>query len=103
MVSKLLLILVLATTVRSIVGQRDISLSGQKIINLEIGQNPELLKYAALFGESAIIGIDSPRSIASVQENVNANFWCLPWLKRFPGGLIRWLFQPTVVLTGELN
>lgn len=104
MASKLLLMLVLGTVaVTSIVGQRDIGLSGPEIRNLAIGQNPDLLARAALVGESVIIAIDSPEVIAPVQENVNANFWCLPWLQRFPGGSIRWLFQSFDTLTGELN
>ncbi len=104
MAFKLLLMLVLATVaVTSVVGQRNIALSGPQIRRLELGQNPELLELAARVGESVIIIIDDPENIAPVQEDVNANFWCLPWLQRFPGGSIRWLYQPTDTTTGKLN
>ncbi len=104
MASKLLLMLVLATVaVTNVVGQRNIALSGPEIRSLALGQNPDLLARAALTGESVIIVIDGPETIAPVQENVNANFWCLPWLQRFPGGSIRWLFQSRDPTTGELS
>ncbi len=105
MVSKVLqLTLVLGiVAVTGIVGasERNITLSGPEIQLLKLGQNPELLEFAALTLESVIILIDDPIVLAVVQENVNANFWCLPWLQRFPGGSIRWLFQSRDIFTGE--
>lgn len=84
------LILVLATVaVTSVLGQ----LTGREERELELGQNPALLELAARTGESRLIEIDGPQVIESVQENVNAMIWCLPWLQRFPGGSIRWLVQ----------
>ena len=86
----------------AVIDQRNIALSGPEIQLLRLGQNPALLKLAALTLESVIILIDDPEVLAVVQEDVNANFWCLPWLQRFPGGTIRWLFQRRDVDTGEL-
>ncbi len=97
------LTLLLGTVVvTSVIGQRNISLSGPDIKLLRLGQNPKLLEFAALTLESVIIVIKDPEVLAVVQEGVNANFWCLPWLQKFPGGSIRWLFQRRNVITGEL-
>ncbi len=68
---------------------------------MRLGQNPDLLEFAAKTGERVIIVIDGPEILAVVQEEVNANLWCLPWLQRFPGGTIQWLFQRRDVITGE--
>ncbi len=91
-----------AVAVISVSGQRNIALSGPEFRRLRLGQNPELLQYAAMTLETVTIVIDGPEVLAVVQEDVNANFWCLPWLQRFPGGSIRWLFQRREVDTGEL-
>ncbi len=105
MVAKVLHLTLLlgVVAVTSVIGQRNIALSGPEFRRLRLGQNPELLQYAAMTLESVTIVIDGPEVLAVVQEDVNANFWCLPWLQRFPGGSIRWLFQRRDVLTGEMN
>ncbi len=96
------LILVLsAVAVISVSGQRNISLTGPEFRRMRLGQNPALLEFAAKTLETVTIVIDGPEILAVVQEQVNANFWCLPWLQRFPGGSIRWLFQRRNVITGE--
>ena len=87
MVAKVLHLTLLlgVVAVTSVIGQRNIALSGPEIELLRLGQNPELLELAALTLESVIIVIEDPEVVAVVQENVNANFWCLPWLYRsFP-------------------
>ena len=105
MVAKVLHLTLLlgVVAVTSVIGQRNIALSGPEFRRLRLGQNPELLQYAAMTLETVTIVIDGPEVLAVVQEDVNANFWCLPWLQRFPGGSIRWLFQRRDVLTGEMN
>ncbi len=98
----LYLMLLLGTViVTSGIGQRNIALSGPEIGRLRLGQNPAFLEFAAKTLETVTIVIDGPEIVAVVQEEVNANFWCLPWLQRFPGGSIRWLFQTRDVITGE--
>ncbi len=105
MVAKVVLQLTLVLgiiAVTSVIGQRNIALSGPEIELLRLGQNPKLLEFAALTLETVVVVIKDPEVVAVVQENVNANFWCLPWLQNFPGGSIRWLLQRTDVITGEL-
>ncbi len=103
MVSKVLQLTLLLgiVAVTSVIGQRNIAVSGPEVELLRLGQNPELLELAAKTFESVIILINDSKVLAVVQESVNANFWCLPWLQRFPGGSIRWLFQRTNLFTGE--
>ena len=95
MAAKMLqLMLVLSTiAVTSIMAQRNIGLSGPEFRELQLGQNPELLQFAAMTGETVLVIIDSAEVLAVVQENVNLNMNCLPWLQRFPGAQLRWLFQ----------
>ncbi len=104
MVAKVLHLTLLlgVVAVTSVIGQRNIALSGPEFRRLRLGQNPEFLQYAAMTLETVTIVIDGPEVLAVVQEDVNANFWCLPWLQRFPGGSIRWFFQRREVDTGEL-
>lgn len=56
-------------------------------------QDPALLEFAARVNERILIEVDGPDSVALVQENVNVNMDCLPWLRRFTGGEIQWFMQ----------
>ena len=95
MASKMLrLMLVLSTVaVTSILGQRNIGLTGPQFRDLQLGQNSDLLEFAARTGDSVLVIVDGPEVLAVVQEGVNLNMNCLPWLQRFPGAMLRWLFQ----------
>ena len=89
------LVLVLSTlAVTGIVGQRNIGLTGPQFRELQLGQNPELLEFAAMTGESVLLIVDAPEVLGVVQENVNLYMNCLPWLERFPGATLKWLYQP---------
>jgi hypothetical protein len=57
---------------------------------LMLNQNPELLALAATRNQRILVEIEGPRSIVAVQEGVNANLDCFPWLSRFPGGTVEW-------------
>ena len=56
-------------------------------------QDPALLELAARTNERILIEIDGPDFVAIVEENVNVNMDCLPWLMLFPGGDIKWFVR----------
>ena len=87
--------LVLSTlAVSSAMSQRNIGLTGPEFRDLQLGQNPELLEFAAMTGESVLLIVDAPEVLGVVQENVNLYMNCLPWLEQFPGATLRWWYQP---------
>ena len=64
--------------------------TGNEEENLKLGQNPELLSFAAFTGEAVTIPVNEPSQTIIVQERVFVTMDCLPWLNRFPGGTIQW-------------
>ena len=87
--------LVLSTlAVSSAMSQRNIGLTGPEFRDLQLGQNPELLEFAAMTGESVLLIVDAPEVLGVVQESVNLYMNCLPWLEQFPGATLRWWYQP---------
>ena len=64
--------------------------TGNEEENLKLGQNPELLSFAALTGEAVTIPVNEPSQTGIVQERVFVSMDCLPWLNRFPGGTVQW-------------
>lgn len=65
--------------------------------NLVLAQDPALREFAAARNERIVVRIDNPHSTVIVEEGVNVNMDCLPWLRRFRGflgGTIQWLVQP---------
>ncbi len=71
-----------------------IGITGPEIDTLNLGQNPELLKFAALTGERAIVEIRENRTLAVTQENVQLTLSCLPWLEQVTGATtVKWSFQ----------
>ena len=66
--------------------------SAERRIEL-LQQRPDLLELAARTNERIFFEIDGPEFVVIVQENVNVNMDCLPWLSLFPGGDIQWLRQ----------
>ena len=58
----------------------------------ETFSDPERLAVAAQFPASEIIRLTGATQTATAQEDVSLCVDCLPWLRRFPGGSIRWLF-----------
>ena len=79
---------------------RKYALNQEQLRTLRLMNSPELLEVAALFNERIYIELTGPFQPAVVQENVNVNFDCLPWLMNFPGGSIRWL---AVFLNSDLT
>ena len=59
----------------------------------ELYQNPELREFAATRNERIFVRMEDSESVVIVEEGVNVNMDCSPWLSRFPGGTIQWLFQ----------
>ena len=51
---------------------------------------PEFLRLAAKTDERIIVSMTGPFTPVVVQNGVNVNFNCLPWLLNFPGGVITW-------------
>lgn len=93
---RLLLALAIFVTVAS--GQEEegreyVPLTGAQLRELELTQNPELLEFAAMTGETVFIRITGAQSGAILSERVNAYIDCLPWLQQFPGGSIQWIRQ----------
>ncbi len=71
-----------------------IGITGPVLDSLNLGQNPELLEFAALTGERAIVEIRENRTLAVTQENVHLILSCLPWLEQVPGATtVKWSFQ----------
>lgn len=71
-------------------------LSASEWEEIELRHDPELLTTAARTGESVNIVLNASLIGALVQEGVNVNIDCLPWLQDYPGGTIHWersLFQ----------
>lgn len=64
--------------------------SGADERELDRLSDPELLAIAARTGDSHIIRLSAASQSAVAQEGVSLNIDCLPWLRRFPGGSIRW-------------
>ena len=92
MLHLVLLLSTLAVT-PGIMGQRNIGLTGSQFRELQLGQNPDLLEFAAMTGESVLLIVDAPEVLGVVQENVNLYMNCLPWLERFPGATLKWWYQ----------
>ena len=67
-------------------------LSAEELSVLELAQNPKLLEISARPGEHVIVNINESSQGAVVQDGVNVVLNCLPWLNKFPGGLVRWYF-----------
>ena len=67
----------------------------------QLSQDPSLLELAAMTGDRIFIVFESLMQTAIVQEDVNVNMDCLPWLSRFPGGDIQWLRNQRDDETGE--
>lgn len=67
------------------------AITGAEERALDLSQNPELRALAATRNERIFIEIDGPQSTVIVEEGVNANMDCFPWLSRFPGGTVQWL------------
>ena len=65
-------------------------LSAEDLQNITLGQNPELLKFAARTGETVRIEITAAQRGAVIQEGVTGILDCSPWLRIFPRGTIRW-------------
>ena len=80
-------------------------ISARELRELELRHSPELLEKVARTAESIVIVLDSSLAGAFVQEGVNANIDCFPWLSNFPGGQITWLRSRFVVNqeTGEIE
>lgn len=88
-----LLLVLAAFAATSVLGQFR-TITGAEERALELAQDPALLELAARTGESVLIVIDGPSTTAIVQEGVNVNITCLPWLQRFHGGSIQWSRLP---------
>lgn len=95
-------LLVILTSVSLVCGQlgtltgpvrRYPAITGAQERALELDQNPELRALAASSNERVFIEIDGPQSTAIVEEGVNTNMDCFPWLSRFPGGTVQWLMR----------
>ena len=65
-------------------------LSDQDLRNINLRQNPELLKVAARSGETIRIDLTAASQGAVIQEDVTAIIDCGSWLRNFPGGSVRW-------------
>ena len=66
-------------------------LSAHDLRNINLRQNPELLKVAARSGETIRIDVMAASRGAIIQEDVTAIIDCGSWLRNFPGGSVRWL------------
>lgn len=67
-------------------------LTGAQQRRIALMQDPQLLQLAAMANERVFIELNGLEQGAFVQEGVNTNIDCLPWLRRFPGGSIQWFF-----------
>ena len=89
-------VIFLAFTIALVSGQDAIlfeSLTAAELRSLILGQNPDLRALAAMTGSRIHIEITGPMQGVIVEEDVNANLDCYPWLSNFPGGSVQWLFQ----------
>ena len=59
----------------------------------QLNQNPDLLQFAARFLSRVHIEITRAHQTVIVQEGVNANIDCLPWIMNFTGGTVLWFFK----------
>lgn len=100
-------LLLLALLAGSVTAQDDSNfrqLSARELREFELRHNPDLLEFVARTAETVNIILDSALSGAFVQEGVNANIDCLPWLRNFGGGQIMWLRSNFMVdqMSGEV-
>ena len=79
---------------------REYALTQEQLRTLRLVHSPELLEVAAKFSERILVELTGSPQVVVVQENVNANFDCLPFLMNFAGGSIRWL---AVFLNSDLT
>ena len=84
-----LLLALLATTVAAQSGFK--LLSALELEEIELRHDPTLLDVAAKPSETVNITLESSLAGAFVQERVDVNIDCFPWLTNFPGGQITWL------------
>jgi hypothetical protein len=75
--------------------------TGSELREFEQLSARERLDFALLFPATEILEITGASQAATVQESVALNIDCLPWLRRFPGGSIRW-FQTQLDESGEI-
>ena len=82
-------------------------LSARELAEFELRHEPRTLEVAAKTAETVVIHLESTLSGAFVQEGVNVNMDCLPWLQNliYPGGNITWLRSRFIVdqETGEVQ
>ena len=96
MLQNLLVFMLSSVAVKSVMGQRNIALdlTDPEFRELKLGQNPDLLEFAAMAGETVTIIVNSSELLGVIQGNVVVSINCLPWLEMFPGAELRWKFRP---------
>ena len=66
--------------------------SGAELREYEQFSEPERLAAAAQNPAAVVVRLTGAGQTATAQEGVSVSVDCLPWLRRFPGGSIRWTF-----------
>ena len=67
-------------------------LSAEQLRNINLQQNPDLLKFAVRTGETVTVEISAAEKGVIVQEDVTVVLNCSLWLRNIPGGTVQWFW-----------